>query len=52
MTKIESVLITGGAGFIGSNLASRLLKLGYKVVILDDLSRDKSRHPYDCMWIS
>jgi len=39
MTEIESVLITGGAGFIGSNLTSKLLKLGYKVVILDDLSR-------------
>lgn len=36
MTK---VLITGGAGFIGSNLALRLLSLGYDVSILDNLSR-------------
>jgi CDP-paratose 2-epimerase len=33
------VLITGGAGFIGTNLASRLLSIGQKVVIFDNLSR-------------
>jgi CDP-paratose 2-epimerase len=33
------VLITGGAGFIGSNLADRLLSDGEKVVIFDNLSR-------------
>ena len=32
------VLITGGAGFIGSNLADALLKIGYDVVIIDNLS--------------
>jgi dTDP-L-rhamnose 4-epimerase len=32
------VLITGGAGFIGSNLALQLLKLGYEVTVLDNLS--------------
>lgn len=31
-------LITGGAGFIGSNLASRLEAAGREVVVLDDLS--------------
>lgn len=33
-----TVLITGVAGFIGSNLADRLLKEGYNVVGIDDLS--------------
>ena len=31
-------LITGGAGFIGSHLADRLLARGDQVVLLDDLS--------------
>ncbi|MBC2655601.1 NAD-dependent epimerase/dehydratase family protein [Pseudomonas sp. MSSRFD41] len=35
------VLITGGAGFIGSNLADALLAKGYSVRVLDDLSTGK-----------
>jgi UDP-glucose 4-epimerase len=32
------VLITGGAGFVGTNLAIKLLEIGYEVKIYDDLS--------------
>jgi UDP-glucose 4-epimerase len=33
----ETVLVTGGAGFIGSHLAERLISLGYQVRVLDNL---------------
>ena len=33
------ILITGGAGFIGSNIAARLLGMGGEVIVLDNLSR-------------
>ncbi|MFW6331287.1 MAG: GDP-mannose 4,6-dehydratase [Gemmatimonadota bacterium] len=53
MADIGYALITGGAGFVGSNLADALLAGGERVVILDNLSRPgaernaewlKSRH--------
>ena len=37
------VLITGGAGFIGSNAAQRYGQRGDQVVVLDDLSRAGSK---------
>lgn len=36
--KLNNILITGGAGFIGSNLARVLYKRGYNITILDNLS--------------
>ncbi len=41
--KVESqkhFLITGGAGFIGTNLAKHLLQLGHVVTVFDSLARD------------
>lgn len=35
---LNKVLITGGAGFIGSHIADKLLENNYKVIILDNLS--------------
>ena len=32
------ILVTGGAGFIGSNVVDRFVELGHKVAIVDDLS--------------
>ncbi|MDT2811263.1 NAD-dependent epimerase/dehydratase family protein [Enterococcus asini] len=34
-------LVTGGAGFIGSNLTNMLVKKGHEVVVIDDLSMGK-----------
>src|SRR5437899_12804599 len=39
-----NVLITGGAGFIGSHLAERLLQRGDEVSIVDDLSTGSVRN--------
>jgi dTDP-L-rhamnose 4-epimerase len=36
--KYNKVLITGGAGFIGSNLGLKLIEKGYEVTVLDNLS--------------
>lgn len=34
---MKNILITGGAGFIGSNLSLQLLKKGYRITVLDNL---------------
>ncbi len=46
---MSNFLVTGGAGFIGSNVANRLLKEGHRVIIYDNLSRDNVFH--NVMWL-
>ncbi len=43
----ENYLITGGAGFIGTNLADYYLSKNKKVTILDNLSRSGTKKKLD-----
>lgn len=38
---MKNILITGGAGFIGSNLSEYLFNKGYNIIVVDDLSTGK-----------
>ena len=38
----EKILITGGAGFIGSMLSTELINLGYKVTVIDKIKYSKN----------
>ena len=42
-------LVTGGAGFIGCNVARRLMEKGEKVIIFDNLSREGSK--FNLEWL-
>jgi GDP-L-fucose synthase len=42
--KNKEVIVTGGAGFIGSYLAKKLVELGARVTVIDDCSRGEKRN--------
>lgn len=45
-------LVTGGAGFIGAHVAAELIRLGHKVVVLDDLSGGfLDNVPKECIFV-
>jgi len=37
----KTILVTGGAGFIGSHLADKLIEQGNQVIVIDNLSSGK-----------
>ncbi len=41
---MNNIIVTGGAGFIGSNLVDKLLERGYLVTIIDNLSSGKTEN--------
>ena len=44
MSRIETILVTGGAGFVGATLVRRLVTSGYRVRVLDNLSTGDEAH--------
>jgi UDP-glucose 4-epimerase len=44
-----AVMITGGAGFIGSHLTRRLVRSGYRVTVFDNMSRGRIGNLQDCI---
>src|SRR3989338_4648587 len=41
---MEKIIITGGAGFIGSHIADELISAGYEVHVIDNLSGGKKEN--------
>ena len=47
MTNPLKILVTGGAGMIGSTLTKRLTGLGHDVIVVDNLWRGKKEYLHD-----
>lgn len=45
---MRKVIVTGGAGFIGSHLVDELIKQGVEVIVLDNYSTGKNKNPKAC----
>jgi len=41
---MAKILVTGGAGFIGSHLVDKLIEIGHRVVVIDNLSTGKKEN--------
>jgi UDP-glucuronate decarboxylase len=46
---MAAVLVTGGAGFIGSHICERLLRDGHKVVCVDNYDRGTKQNIANCL---
>lgn len=46
---VKKILITGGAGFIGSHLAKKLLERGHEVVVMDNLFTGNKSNIYNLL---
>ncbi|MDQ6921622.1 MAG: GDP-mannose 4,6-dehydratase, partial [Candidatus Dormibacteraeota bacterium] len=47
---MATVLVTGGAGFVGSNVADHLARSGHRVLVVDDLRRPGSER--NAAWLA